>query len=174
MKFQIQLEITFRVHGGIVAGNELFLFFHIFQQLLAQVAVVIESGDDVLDEEGIHHQTDIKGVVQFMGRQCAYAHAFVWGVDHQFFLCQTLQCLFYRRVADAIFSCQFFDIDFFAGNQLFICDVFFDVRINLVCQCDFFAHIYLLPLCLQCSWNFFNDFISIVRLVVQKFNREFT
>ena len=51
MKFQIQLEITFCVHGGIVAGNELFLFFHIFQQLLAQGVVIVQSGDDVFDEK---------------------------------------------------------------------------------------------------------------------------
>ena len=71
MEFQIQPEIAFCVHSGIIAGNKLFLFFHVFQKLLAQGTVVIEGGDDIFDEECVHHQTDVKGIVQFMGRQCA-------------------------------------------------------------------------------------------------------
>ena len=132
MEFQVHLEKAVRVHSGIVAGNKLFLLFHVFQKLLTQGIVVIEGSDDVFDEKAVHHQTDVKGIIQFVGCQCAHTHALVGGIDHQFFFCQTLQRLFDRCVADTVFSCQFFDVDFFSGDQLFIGNVFFNVRINLI------------------------------------------
>ena len=51
MEFQVQLEKAFCVYSGIVTGNKVFLFFHIFQKLLAQGVVIVQSGDDVFDEK---------------------------------------------------------------------------------------------------------------------------
>ena len=95
---------------GIIRFDEFFLCIQTVNQLLTQGVVIIQRGYDILYKKGIHHQTHIENILQFMRCQRSDAHALIGGVYNQLFLRQSLQCLLDRGIADLIFTSKLLDV----------------------------------------------------------------
>lgn len=120
-----------------------FLCFQTVNQLLTQAVVIIQRGYDILYKKCIHHQTHIENILQFMRCQRSDAHALIGGVHNQLFLCQSLQCLLDRGIADLIFASKLLDVQLFSGLEYLRENIIFNILINLISQGSFFTRCFV-------------------------------
>ena len=71
------------------------------------------------------------------------AHALIGGVHNQLFLCQSLQCLLDRGIADLIFASKLLDVQLFSGLEYLRENIIFNILINLIRQGSFFTRCFV-------------------------------
>lgn len=71
------------------------------------------------------------------------AHALIGGVHNQLFLCQSLQCLLDRGIADLIFASKLLDVQLFSGLEYLRENIIFNILINLISQGSFFTRCFV-------------------------------